>query len=248
MVRSSTPQTGFQRLSQAWAALFIQATESTPSIRGDGTISLPALDLRTRPTQRLVIRGNYGIFYDQPVLKAFGDSNPPNRGATGVLANPGSVAPVYTVSRANYTIVPGQSIFGSVGAPPPPYGLFSVSQDFKNAYNQNFGLNMQYQLNKSTVFQVGYSASLGRRLLMMRDINQPPPSPLGASASLALQNTLRPYYAAFPQFATINQVESVGNSSYNSLAGKLANQFVARIDRSILVHLRSFDRYELGYS
>ena len=181
----------------------------------------PRFGFAYSPGHRLVIRGNYGIFYDQPVLKAFGDSNPPNRGATGVLANPGSVAPVYTVSRANYTVVPGQSIFGSVGAPPPPYGLFSVSQDFKNAYNQNFGLNLQYQLNKSTVFQVGYSASLGRRLLMMRDINQPPPSPLGTGASLAVQNRLRPYYAAFPQFATINQVESVGNSSYHSLQASL---------------------------
>jgi Carboxypeptidase regulatory-like domain len=181
----------------------------------------PRFGFAYSPSRRWVFRGNYGLFYDQPVLKAFGDSNPPNRGATGVLANPGSVAPVYTVSRANYTIVPGQSIFGSVGAPPPPYGLFSVSQDFKNAYNQNFGLNMQYQLNKATVFQVGYSASLGRRLLMMRDINQPPPSPLGTGASLAAQNRLRPYYAQFPDFATFNQIESVGNSSYNSLQASL---------------------------
>jgi len=171
--------------------------------------------------RRWVIRGNYGIFYDQPVLKAFADSNPPNRGATGVLANPGSVAPVYTVSRGNYTIVPGQSIFGSVSAPPPPYGLFSVSQNFKNAYNQNFGVNMQYQLSKTTILQVGYSGSLGRRLLMMRDINQPPPSSLGTAANLTAQNRLRPYYAAFPQFATINQVESVGNSSYNALQASL---------------------------
>src|SRR4051794_38159657 len=177
----------------------------------------PRFGFAYAPRRKWVLRGNYGIFYDQPVLKAFADSNPPNRGATGVLANPGSVAPVYTVTRANYTIVPGQPVFGSVSAPPPPYGLFSVSQDFKNAYNHNFGINMQYQLNDSTVFQVGYSGSMGRRLLMIRDINQPPPSPLGAAASLATQNTLRPYYASFPQFATINQIESAGNSSYNAL-------------------------------
>lgn len=181
----------------------------------------PRFGFAYSPGHKWVIRGNYGIFYDQPVLKAFGDSNPPNRGATGVLANPGTVAPVFTVTRANYRIVSGQPVFGSASAPPPPYGLFSVSQDFKNAYNQNFGVNMQYQLNNSTVFQVGYSGSMGRRLLMMRDINQLPPSPLGMAANLTAQQSLRPYYAAFPQFATINQLESVGNSSYNSLQTSL---------------------------
>jgi hypothetical protein len=53
--------------------------------------------------------------------------------------------------------------------------------------------------------------------LDIRDINQPPPSPLGASAVRSVQQTLRPYYAAFPQFATINQIESGANSEYNAL-------------------------------
>ncbi|MBV9083255.1 MAG: TonB-dependent receptor [Acidobacteriaceae bacterium] len=181
----------------------------------------PRFGFAYSPGAKWVIRGNYGIFYDRPLLKAFGDNNPPNRGATGVLANPGSIAPVYSVTRSNYTIVPNQLIFGSASIPPPPYGVFSVSQDFRNAYNQNFGLNLQYQLSNSTVFQVGYVGSLGRRLLMIRDINQPPPSPLGASATRAVQNTLRPYYALFPQYATINQIESIGNSEYNALQASL---------------------------
>ncbi len=181
----------------------------------------PRFGFAYSPGRKLVVRGNYGIFYDQPLLKAFGDNAPPNHGATGVLANPGSVAPVFSATRSNYTIVPNQLIFGNSTVPSPPYGVFSVSQDFRNAYNQNFGVNLQYQLNNSTVFQVGYSGSLGRHLLMIRDINQPPTSALGASASFAAQNTLRPYYSAFPQFATINQIESIGNSSYNALQASL---------------------------
>jgi len=62
---------------------------------------------------------------------------------------------------------------------------------------------------------------LGRRLLTIRDINQPPTSPLGASAIRSAQDTLRPYHAAFPQFATINQIESIGNSEYNALQASL---------------------------
>jgi hypothetical protein len=64
-------------------------------------------------------------------------------------------------------------------------------------------------------------ASQGRRLLIVRDINQPLPSPLGAAAIRSDQNKLRPYYSAFPQFSAINQVEGVGNANYNSLQASL---------------------------
>ena len=181
----------------------------------------PRLGFAYAPSPKWVVRGDYGIYYDRPLLKAFGDNRPPNGGASGVLANPGSVAPVFTVNRANYTIVPSQPIFSASNVPPPPYGLFSVSQDFKNAYSQNYGLNVQYQISGSTVFQVGYVGNLSRRLLMIRDINQPPPSPLGASASRSAQDKLRPYYSAFPQFSTINEIESIGNASYHAVNASL---------------------------
>jgi carboxypeptidase family protein len=181
----------------------------------------PRFGFAYSPGTKWVIRGDYGMFYDRPLLKAFGDNKPPNGGATGVLANPGSVAPVFSVTRGNYTIVPGQPIFSSSSVPPPPYGLFSVSQDFKNAYSQNYGLNVQYQLNSSTVFQIGYVGNLSRRLLMIRDINQPPPSPLGASAVRSSQDKLRPYYQAYPQFSTINEIQSIGNANYHGLEASL---------------------------
>jgi hypothetical protein len=177
----------------------------------------PRVGFAYSPGHKWVVRTDYGIFYDRPLLKAFGDNRPPNGGATGILANPGSVAPVYSVTRSNYTIVPNQPIFTNTNIPPPPYGVFSVAQDFKNAYSQNFGLNTQYQLSGSTVLQVGYVGAVSHRLLAIRDINQPPPSPLGASAIRTAQNQLRPYYSAFPQFATINEIQSIGNAAYNAL-------------------------------
>jgi hypothetical protein len=181
----------------------------------------PRIGFAYSPTAKWAVRGDYGLYFDRPLLKAFADNRPPNGGATGVLANPGTIAPVFSVTRANYTIVPNQPIFGNAALPPPPYGLFSVSQDFKNAYTQDFGLNVQYQVSSSTVFQVGYVGNLGRRLLTIRDINQPPPSPLGASAVRSSQDKLRPYYAAFPQFSTINEIQSIGNSEYNALVASI---------------------------
>jgi hypothetical protein len=181
----------------------------------------PRFGFAYSPGTKWVLRGQYGIFYDRPLLKGFADISSPNGGATGILSNPGDLAPVFTERRSNFTIVPGQPIFGDTLAPPPPYGVFSISQNFRDSYSQNFGLNVQYQVSNSTVFQAGYVGSLGRRLLVLRDINQPPTSPLGASAVLSMQNTLRPYYGAFPRFATIDELQSIGNSSYNALQASL---------------------------
>jgi hypothetical protein len=170
---------------------------------------------------RLVIRGNYGVYYDSPNLNAFGDNRPPNSGATGVLSNPAGPSPVFSLTRSNYTIVSGQPVFGDTNVPPPPYGVFSVDQNFKNASIQNFTTNVQYQVSRAIIAEVGYVGSLGHHLLTVLDINQPPTSRLGTSATRAAENALRPFYGQFPQFATINQVESVANSHFNGMIATL---------------------------
>jgi hypothetical protein len=166
-------------------------------------------------SSKLVVRGGYGIFYQVPNVNYFGNNVPPNGGATGILANPGGNSPVYTLTNpAPTTIQAGVPFFGTSAIPPPPYGAFSVSQDFKTAYVQNSNLNLQYQIDSHTVFQVGYIGSLSRHLPTTLDINQ---IPIGSAGG----QTARPYYSQFPQLATINQVESVANSYYNALTVSL---------------------------
>lgn len=169
---------------------------------------------------KMVIRGGYGIFYDVPNLNAFADNRPPNSGAFGINANPAGSDPVFAISRSNFTLIPNQPLFDSA-AGPSTFGVFSVNQDFRSAYVQNYNLNGQYQLGQSTVLQVGYVGSLSRKLLIVRDINQLPTSAAGAATVKANQQGLRPYYAQYPTFGTINQVESVGNSAYNGFTASL---------------------------
>src|SRR5207244_6284089 len=90
----------------------------------------------------------------------------------------------------------------------PPYGAFGVSQDFRTPYVENFNLNIQRQLSSSTVLQAGYVGSQGRKLAVLRDINQP----IGG---------VRPFAAQFPQLATIDMAFSMANSNYNSLQVQL---------------------------
>jgi hypothetical protein len=69
---------------------------------------------------------------------------------------------------------------------------------------------MQYQLNRSSVLEVGYTGSLSRHLPTTLDINQ---IPIGAPEV----DSSRPYYSLFPNLQTINQVESVANAYYNGM-------------------------------
>jgi hypothetical protein len=56
--------------------------------------------------------------------------------------------------------------------------------------------------------------SAAHRLLTTADINQPTP---GIYATDAEQQAARPYFAQFPDFGVINQIQTNGNSNYNSL-------------------------------
>ncbi len=156
---------------------------------------------------RFVIRGGYGIFYQVPNVNYLGDNNPGNNGATGVLSNPGGRSPVYTLSNQSaYTIQDGAPIFGSATFPTGPFGVFSVSQNFRTGYVQNSNLNVQMQINRSSVLEVGYTGSLSRALPVTLDINQ---IPIGGS--------VRPYSGQFSNFTTINEVQSVANGYYNGM-------------------------------
>ena len=89
-----------------------------------------------------------------------------------------------------------------------------MSQQFVTGYSMNTNLNVQYQLAKDAVAEVGYSGSLSLHLPDTLDINQ---IPIGAPDV----NSSRPYYGAFPYLAAINEVQSVGNGNFNGLLGSL---------------------------
>src|SRR5882757_759848 len=170
----------------------------------------PRFGFAYTPTRngKTVIRGAWGIFYDVPALNFFvANTGLPNGGAAGINANPGGPNPVYTLNARNVIFQSGVPVFGNAG-PVPPFGAFGIDQNFRTPYVQNFNLNIQRQLSSATLLQAGYVGSLGRKLAVLRDINQP----IGG---------LRPYAAQYPTLATIDSVFSMANSNYNSLQVQL---------------------------
>ncbi len=163
----------------------------------------------------LVIRGGVGLFFDSPNLNPFLDNRPGNNGPNGVESNPAGSNPVSTISKNSgyYLPIDGSYIFPATGPTCPTgngcssiYNIFSISQNFRSAYFYNYNLNIEKQLTKAMLWQIGYVGSQGRKLLTLSDINQLNP----ATGTL-------PYAASFPDFGVINQVGSDGTSNYNSL-------------------------------
>jgi hypothetical protein len=169
----------------------------------------------------LVVRGGFGIYFDTPNLNPFLDNRPANGAPNGLEGNPAGPSPVQTIPNNAFTLASGVPVFipsttacvtgngcGQV------FNIFSVSQNFRTPYNYNYNLQVESTLGKSLLLQVGYVGSAAHRLMTTADINQPSP---GVYASAAAQQAARPFFSQFPDFGVINQIETNGNSNYNSL-------------------------------
>jgi hypothetical protein len=158
------------------------------------------------------------MFFDQPNMNPFLDNRPPNGGASGAESNPGGPSPVSSISNTNVVITPNTPLFGPVAtaySSSTDYNLFSISPNLRPSYTFNFNLNIEKSLGSKAVFTLGYVGSQSRKLLSNHDINQ---AGLGTTSSgVAAQNATRPYGAMFPNYGTINEVASLGNSNYSSL-------------------------------
>jgi hypothetical protein len=170
---------------------------------------------------KTVVRAGYGIFYDAFSQDMFMGHLPFNSGF-----DPG---PAYSgfgpnpISSAN--VNPGPFASGSpvYGFASPMGDAFGVDPHIRTPYMQNFNLNFQQEINRKTVFQIGYVGSNGHKLLRFRDINQPTQAQIDAAdvaCNCILSYGVPRHYPTSP-FFYINYQEGSANSNYNALQTSL---------------------------
>jgi hypothetical protein len=228
--------------------LVIQGNGADSVFNSDRNNFAPRFGFAYQPTRRedLVVRGGFGVFYDQINMNPFLDFRPPNGGADGLEDNPAGPSPVSvyntnTLGQSSYMWQPNTAIFPGVSTcvsgnnaanptdclnpstgAPTVFNVFAVNQNFRSPYFFNYNLNIEKSFgNGFAVWQVGYVGSVGRKLSIMLDINQLPGGATVLNPVTGSATTDGQFISQYPNFGSINQLNSVGTSNYNALQSTL---------------------------
>ena len=197
---------------------------------------------------KTVVRAGFGVAYDIFSHDFFIGQIPFNCfNCPGIAYNPVGPDPLFLALSFNPAIVdeetevatiqPGVPVFDPQQTGPgstDTTDIFVADPKIRTPYIYNYNLNIQQEVFRNTVLQVGYVGSAGRKLFRYRDINQPSGAairaadlacagagnPLGSDctgvarpfdsgANLSTLAPTTPFY--------VNQLESSALSNYNAL-------------------------------
>lgn len=173
---------------------------------------------RVNDSDKWVVRGGYGLFYDTVGLTEFQGSMTfyPYSDSINITqtTNPGPIS-----TDTLFPPVP----FGPVQKTTLQNSLFQFLQpEYKVPYVQDWSLGVQRQVTPTTILDVDYEGNKGTRLFQRIDTNQPTQcnaahncDPLHQTAPTI--NARRPY----PNFGEVLDEEFTGWSNYNALDVKL---------------------------
>ncbi|MBA2631354.1 MAG: TonB-dependent receptor, partial [Thermoleophilaceae bacterium] len=206
--RATTP-------AEALASLRIASDgslEDRALVRADRTNFAPRIGFAYSPTEKWVVRGGYGIYYN--LVDRIGSEdqlslNPPfltNFNFTSDAINP---ALSLGAGFAPNTLDPSTLDLRRIQ-------LRAANPEASTPYIQQGSLSLQRQLGRDVIAEVAYVGTKGTHLMTLRDLNQPLPG----------QTTLAPS-VRFPysSFGLIEYRDDNGISNYHSMEATLDKRF-----------------------
>ncbi len=176
---------------------------------------------------KTVVRGGLGLFYDLFSQDSFTGQIFWNSFNAGLAYNAvGSDPILFSLSPAGI-LAPGVPVFDPNSFSGDTFDAATVDANLQTPYIYNYSLNIQQELFRNTVLQIGYVGSTGRKLFRIRDINQPDQAAIDAYDPVANDSNccvprpfdtravLSPVAPNAPFY--VNQLETTSNSNYNSL-------------------------------
>lgn len=187
------------------------------NIKADGNNWAPRLGFAFRLTNKTVLRGGGGIFY-----------NPVGSEAAYLrLHRQLPFGPINAIDINQFNPNPRRVQDGLPAIPVldpnivsnnPTGGMIAIDQQLRSGYAQQFNFQIQQALPKDLVFKIGYVGNLGRDLDYTYDINQPVPGP-GAPGPR------RPLIGRAPNVVGVTYNTFDGRSAYHSLQSTLERRF-----------------------
>jgi hypothetical protein len=168
----------------------------------------PRFGFAYRMPQRMVLRGGYGIYYSVAQFDNMNilQLNPPAGGSLTVI-NP-ATNPIATIQDpVPAALYPNNPIFNVVTIP--------VDRKRRNAYVQNYTLQLSREISQNDVIEVGWVGSKGTHVdTSLNNFNQPEPGPGDIQSR-------RPY----PAYARIRMIAPDTNTIYHSLQTRFEHRF-----------------------
>jgi len=169
---------------------------------------------------KLVLRGGFGIYF----------THPPVNDAFQLIVNPPFFSRQTNVGALNGLATlqvpfnpPSNEVFPNFVQRTPTSALTinSISPDWKTPYTEQWNMGIQYALNNTTTFQVGYVGSRSRRIETTNQINQAGLASAANPINGEITNTVANAVDRVPVLGIapsgLNQAQWTGYSNYNSL-------------------------------
>lgn len=193
-----------------------------PNVNNDYGNWGPRVGLAYSPDNgKTAIRAAFGISYFPDNFGATGGTLERNYPFFTVSQNttPTPFTPFWSLS-GNGLIAPITVPYtpGGTLTPPPGFGVFYVSGNFKQDEAQVWNFSIQRQLPGKMMLSVAYVGTHGLHLFRDLQLNQalPGPGPIGPRL---------PFYSVAPNIPTVDQRNGDGTSHYNALQAQLQKRF-----------------------
>ncbi|MEZ5403396.1 MAG: TonB-dependent receptor [Bryobacteraceae bacterium] len=185
----------------------------------------PRFGFAFRATNKLVLRGGYGISYNGTYQGAVPNAFNQSYSINGSFSSPnGGFAPAFmlrdgmpAIARADRTPAFGAVAVGRPVTTSPDF----IQQNMVSGYAQQWNFTVQQELPSSVLFEGAYIANVGHKLGGPGvNINQIPL--VNGRGPAAQSQTARP----FPQFNSVSMVSPPwGNSTYHSMNLKMEKRY-----------------------